>query len=51
MRGQVAGPNTIPEVEVMDDIRLSGRDGNTRSISEQMTALLESAGKEYGWRL
>lgn len=32
----------------MDYIRPFGRDENTRSVSEQMTAILESAGKKYG---
>lgn len=43
--GQVEGPSKIPEVETMDGIRPSERDENTRSVSEQLTTLLEIAGK------
>lgn len=45
--GQGAEPSTTSAVETIYDIRSPERDKITRPVLEQMTALLESAGKEY----
>lgn len=47
MQGEVPGPSTIPDVEVLDDIRPPGHHQNKRFLLDEMKAILESAGMEY----
>lgn len=51
LRGQVAAPRPMPSVKATDDIRPTGQEKCTRSVSELMTALLKSAGKKYDSQL
>lgn len=46
-RGQIAGPSTMPSKEAIYDMHAPGRDNSKRFILKRMTALLQSARKEY----